>query len=50
MSETFLGIDIGRCGALALFRGAQAAPELRDVFDMPCLNDGPADEIERVVI
>ncbi|MGD0187799.1 MAG: hypothetical protein ABSC25_21485 [Roseiarcus sp.] len=34
-----LGIDIGVVGALALL---DASGELREVFDMPCLADGPA--------
>jgi crossover junction endodeoxyribonuclease RuvC len=36
---TILGIDIGAGGALAVLTDAG---ELVDVFDMPCLRDGPA--------
>ena len=40
---TILGIDIGSRGALALLELERGeSPELLDVFDMPCLNDGPA--------
>ncbi len=37
-----IGVDIGACGAIAslIMHGGQL--ELVDVFDMPCLNDGPA--------
>jgi crossover junction endodeoxyribonuclease RuvC len=36
---TILGVDIGAGGALAVLTDAG---ELVDVFDMPCLRDGPA--------
>lgn len=39
MSAPFVGIDIGKTGALAL---VSAAGELLDVKDMPILLDGPA--------
>jgi crossover junction endodeoxyribonuclease RuvC len=39
MTGAVLGIDIGVTGALALL---DASGELREVFDMPVLSDGPA--------
>jgi crossover junction endodeoxyribonuclease RuvC len=39
MSGEVIGIDIGSRGAIAVL---SPAGELVDVFDMPCLNDGPA--------
>jgi crossover junction endodeoxyribonuclease RuvC len=38
----FLGVDIGSRGAISVLALRAALPELLDVFDMPCLNDGPA--------
>jgi crossover junction endodeoxyribonuclease RuvC len=35
----FIGLDIGVSGGIAL---VEETSELVDVFDMPCLNDGPA--------
>jgi crossover junction endodeoxyribonuclease RuvC len=37
-----LGVDIGSRGAIALVSWDGASLDLVDVFDMPCLNDGPA--------
>ena len=43
MSEAlFLGVDIGSRGAVSLLTLRAGLVELLDVFDMPCLNDGPA--------
>ena len=42
-----LGIDIGAGGALALLTDAG---ELVDVFDMPCLRDGPAKRDRKSVV
>lgn len=39
MTSAVLGIDIGVSGAIALL---DARGELREVFDMPVLADGPA--------
>src|SRR5580704_1168010 len=39
MSAEVIGIDIGSRGAIAVL---SSAGELVAVFDMPCLNDGPA--------
>ncbi len=39
MTGSVLGIDIGVSGAIALL---DASGELREVFDMPVLADGPA--------
>jgi crossover junction endodeoxyribonuclease RuvC len=37
-----VGVDIGSRGAIAVLALRASLPELLDVFDMPCLNDGPA--------
>jgi hypothetical protein len=38
-NDTVLGVDIGNRGANAL---VSRDGELIDIFDMPCLNDGPS--------
>src|SRR6516225_8742905 len=43
MSGTIIfGVDVGSVGALSLISWDGAGFDLLDVFDMPCLNDGPA--------
>lgn len=37
-----LGVDIGSRGAISLLALRAGLIDLIDVFDMPCLNDGPA--------